>query len=500
LYLLTTYSEDADTRLAIFWCFVAILWITTGFPCHVMLEEVRMRLDGFNKAQVLIATGLLILVVAVSDWYVGNTLSLGVLYILPMLLGGLVMRPGQIIALAALCALLRSFFDVPSRHLEAALRFVFSALAYLGSGLFVIVLARNRELAIEHLRKVQKEQGLRREAEEQLQVLVDSSPAAVLTLDRNGVVLAANRAAANLFGIPDGQSVLGRVIASYLPLLSDALALGGREDFRTAAQCYGRREDGDIFLAHTWFSTYTGHEGTRLAAIVVDSSEEMRDREENNLRQLMRNNRIAAAAVSHEVRNLCGSIAMLTTNLGDKYGLGVDQDYGGLVQLVKGLEHIAQLGLHSKAETVEDVSLRAVLDNLRIVIEPGWREADCTLQWVLPSGLPRVVADSQGLLQAFLNLAQNSLRAVQRMPVRELKISAVENESVVNVRFEDSGPGISDPERLFKPFQPGAEGTGLGLYITRAIVRSYGGELRFERRESGSCFVVELQLADVEGV
>jgi len=431
---------------------------------------------------------------------VGNTFSLGVLYILPMMLGALIMRPSQIVALAALCALLRSLFDVPSRHLEAALRFVFSSLAYLSSGLFVTALTHNRALAVEHLRKVQREQGLRHEAEEQLRALVDSSPAAVFTLDQKGVVLAANRAAANLFGIPDGQSILGRVIASYLPLLSDALALGG-EDFHTAAQCYGRRDDGDIFLAHTWFSTYTGHDGTRLAAIVVDSSEEMRDREEQNLRHLMRNNRIAAAAVSHEVRNLCGAIAMLTTQLGGKYRLDADQDYGGLIQLVRGLEHVAQLELHSKVqEKVDDVSLRAVLDNLCIVIEPSWKDAECTLRWVLPSELPRVIADPPGLLQAFLNLAQNSLRAVQQMPVRDLKITAIEDDGKVKVRFDDSGPGVADPARLFQPFQSAAEGTGLGLYITRAIVRSYGGELRLEPRDSGSSFVVELQAAPKEAV
>ena len=66
------------------------------------------------------------------------------------------------------------------------------------------------------------------------------------------------------------------------------------------------------------------------------------------------------------------------------------------------------------------------------------------------------------------------------------------------VRFEDTGPGVADPEKLFQPFQPGAEGIGLGLYVTRAILRSYGGELRFEPCERGSCFVVELESAELE--
>jgi signal transduction histidine kinase len=58
----------------------------------------------------------------------------------------------------------------------------------------------------------------------------------------------------------------------------------------------------------------------------------------------------------------------------------------------------------------------------------------------------------------------------------------------------DTGPGIPAPERLFEPFQPGADGAGLGLYVSRAMLRSYGGELRYEPQESGSCFVVEAQV------
>jgi signal transduction histidine kinase len=62
------------------------------------------------------------------------------------------------------------------------------------------------------------------------------------------------------------------------------------------------------------------------------------------------------------------------------------------------------------------------------------------------------------------------------------------------VRFQDTGPGITEPARLFAPFQPGADGSGLGLYVSRAVVRSYGGELRFEPQDSGACFRVEIPI------
>src|SRR5581483_7834384 len=216
----------------------------------------------------------------------------------------------------------------------------------------------------------------RREAEEQLTVLVESSPAAILTLDRDGRVLAANQAADRLFGMTSSESLRGRSIDRYLPVLADALRLeSGPEGFRTAAQCQGRRDSGQVFLAHTWFSSYRTPSGPRLAAIVVDSSEEMREREEFNLRHLMKYNRIAAAGVSHEVRNLCGAVSMLSVNLRDKHHLAGDEDYEGLVSLVNGLQRVASFDLHSRVhDELEQVPLQNVLDHLRIVIEPDWHD------------------------------------------------------------------------------------------------------------------------------
>ncbi len=49
-------------------------------------------------------------------------------------------------------------------------------------------LIRNRQMIVEHLRSLEREQAQRREAEEQVRVLVKSSPAGILTLDGKGVV------------------------------------------------------------------------------------------------------------------------------------------------------------------------------------------------------------------------------------------------------------------------------------------------------------------------
>lgn len=115
-----------------------------------------------------------------------------------------------------------------------------------------------------------------------------------------------------------------------------------------------------------------------------------------------------------------------------------------------------------------------------------------TVQWEIEEDLPLVWADSYGLLQVFLNLARNSQRAMQACERKELTITAGAEEASVIIRFADTGVGVRAPQQLFRPFQQGADGTGLGLYVSRAIVRSCGGELRYEPRLEGCCFAVVL--------
>ena len=133
-----------------------------------------------------------------------------------------------------------------------------------------------------------------------------------------------------------------------------------------------------------------------------------------------------------------------------------------------------------------------MLDEARIVIEPSLREAGIQSTWETAAGLPLVQADHHSLLQVFVNLARNSRQALEAAADRHLRISASLERDLVVVRFRDTGPGVPHPEELFQPFQRGAHSMGLGLYVSRAILHSHGGGLRYEPQPSGACFVVEL--------
>lgn len=449
-------------------------------------------LRGSPRA-VLARAGLMIALIAFVDWRVEGNIPLGFLYLFPMLLVGSVLKRWQIAGVAALCTFLAEMFDsyewFPSVGVP---RDILVFAAFLGMGLFVYELVRSRQAALLHVDQIESEVEARREAEEQLKILVESSPAAIFTTNSEGCVLLANDAAHRLLGLESG-ALLGKSIREYLPALMNVPAPGqNRQAFRTAMQCRGRRQDGQAFLADIWFSTYRTSAGSRLAAMVVDSSEDLRSREEFNLHQLMAGSRILVGAVSHEVRNVCGAIAVVHQNLARNGALAHNKDFEALGTLIVALEKIAGMELRKTVNQAAGLDLLSLLEELRIIVEPALRESGIDVEWVIEPGLPPVWADRQSLMQVFLNLLKNSERALEDRPQKVLTINARMLKDRIAVEFRDTGGGVRNPERLFRPFQPGAQATGLGLYLSRAFMRSFRGDLRYEPRPDGSSFIVEL--------
>jgi PAS domain S-box-containing protein len=345
-----------------------------------------------------------------------------------------------------------------------------------------------------HVEELEGQIKLREDAEEQLRSLVESSPAAIVTIDSGGSVLLANEAAQHLLA-PEGKPLQGQEIRSYLPALETVLKTQPPRVFRTTLQCTGQRNDGEVFLAGVWFSTYSTISGPRLAAIIVDLSEDLRSREDLSLNYLLKNTRILMSAVAHEIRNLCGAVLVVHKNLSRVKELESNEDFNALGNLIQSLERVSALELgSSSARNGEVVELTSVLDELRILIETAYHESNIEVQWDIQESLPLVWADRYGLIQVFLTLATNSRRAMASTRKKQLRIAAREENGTVAIRFEDTGIGIASPDNLFRQFQPGAESSGLGLYVSRAIMRSFGGELRYQPRSEGCCFAVVLPL------
>lgn len=441
----------------------------------------------------LVLAGVLVLCIALADWSVAADVPLGFLYLLPIVLASSVLGRKQIALLAAGCTFLAELFDsFPWSPLSGIPRDVLYFAAFAGIGLFAQEVSASRRVTAEHMRKLEIENRARHDAEEQLQVLVESSPIAIVTMDAAGTVLLANDAAHRLLAAPPG-ALRGGSIQTYLPALVNVPALReGQQSFRTVMQCRGHRLDGDIFIADVWFSTYRTSAGPRLSAMIVDASEELRDREESGLHQLLLGSRILVGAVSHEIRNVCGAIAVVYENLSRTGILAGNRDFDALGTLVLAMEKIAGMELRQNINQVAALDLESFLEELRIVVSPALRENDIELVWDIQPDLPAVWADRHSLMQVFLNLVSNSERAMADQAVRRLTLAARSHPNRVTIFVSDTGPGVASPEMLFKPFQPQAQATGIGLYLSRALMRSFRGDLRYEPDGEGATFVVEL--------
>jgi two-component system, LuxR family, sensor kinase FixL len=458
-----------------------------------------MSLSRFysGKNSVLLLAGLLILGIALIDWRAINDLPLGFLYLLPMLMLGRVLNPWQIAAVALVCTFLTEIFDEFIWSFRTGVpRDVLYLSAFLGAGLFVHEINRSRRTILEHLHEIERQRDARRNAEEQLKALIESSPAAIITSDSTGSIIMANDAAHRMLALqPD--TLHGQLIHRYFPsLVNVSRQEASPRLFRTMMQSRGQRADGEVFLAEICFSTYRTDGGTRLAAMILDTSEELRTREETSLHQMLAGSRIAAAAVSHEVRNVAGAIAVVHQNLARSGLLSHNKDFEALGNLLQALERISSVDLRHYTDDTEETDLVSVLDDLRIVVAPALREAGIEGRWDIPSELPIVWADRQNLMQVFLNLTSNSIRALADRGPGVLDVAVRVNDRCALVEFIDNAGGVPHPEQLFRPFQQEAQRTGLGLFLSRAIMRACRGELRYRPVPGGASFIVEMPVVE----
>jgi C4-dicarboxylate-specific signal transduction histidine kinase len=167
------------------------------------------------------------------------------------------------------------------------------------------------------------------------------------------------------------------------------------------------------------------------------------------------------------------------------------------------LERIASVELSLVKRQAAKLRLESFLRDLYIIIHPSLREAGIALDWRIAPELPDVWADQQSLLQVFLNLVRNAENALAQTEHATLSVCAAASGSGVQITVADNGPGVRHPEQLFQPFRVGdgqsGLGSGLGLYLSRAMMLSFHGDLRYTAGGAGATFLVEMSAVEAEG-
>lgn len=117
----------------------------------------------------------------------------------------------------------------------------------------------------------------------------------------------------------------------------------------------------------------------------------------------------------------------------------------------------------------------------------------------IESVLPKIWGDGHQLFQAFVQIVENALDALEEAGGGLLQVSAQFHGDDVIVQFSDSGPGIREPHRVFDPFyttKPVGKGTGLGLSAVYGVVQDHHGQITCHNKpEGGAVFVLRLPVA-----
>jgi PAS domain S-box-containing protein len=219
------------------------------------------------------------------------------------------------------------------------------------------------------------------------------------------------------------------------------------------------------------------------------------------------------STVSHELRTPLAAIygAAMTLQRGDVELNDIQE--AGMLEVISGeSERLARIvndillasRLDSGAATVEisrtDAAelARTVLAAAEAHLPPG-----VELALTVPEPGPQVAADPDGLRQVLVNLVENAVKYSPEGGLVELQLEPANGRVRFVVRDRGLGIPASEHERIFEKFfrldpnlARGVGGTGLGLYISREIVRRMGGRIRVESEPgNGSTFSFELPLA-----
>ena len=452
-----------------------------------------------------LATGLAgIALIGYADRRLSEAIPLALLYLAPVILMSTALRRWQIPFLGGICAAVVEFANgYPWTLRDGIARDSLYFFAYTAAGLYVSEVLTRRKTEESHLDAMESEIEARRGAEEQLRLVVANSSIAIITSDETGTILQANDAAERMFwgeGSVGADRLEGSSLQVFMPSLARVqIQRQGWEHLKTMLQCQGLRATQEAFLADVWVSSYSTSRGGRLTAMIIDASTEARDREEANLEQVLVGSRLAVGALFHEIRNICAAISVVQQNLRATFVLDKpSEDFEALRQLVTALERMASLELSLARRQPTKLRVESFLRELRIILTPSLRESGIELGWHVEEDLPEVWADQQSLLQVFLNLVRNAEKVLAPVDHARLELRAAQVGGLVQVKVSDNGPGVRDPASLFRPFGGGPSNSGLGLYLSRAMMLSFHGNLAYQPSASGATFVVEMIPVEVE--
>lgn len=214
-----------------------------------------------------------------------------------------------------------------------------------------------------------------------------------------------------------------------------------------------------------------------------------------------------AAGVAHEINNPLASIRILSSQLSEliqdssvdraliqEISAKIEKTTERIGKIVSGLRLISR---DASKDRFDSVNLHSLIEETLNFCGERLKSREVALTIGEFPGDLRFEGRATEISQVLLNLLNNASDAVGGLREKWVKISVSKAESWIEIRVTDSGNGIPPEiaEKVFLPFFTTKEvgkGTGMGLSISRNIVRIHGGELEIDNRSANTCFVIRL--------
>jgi PAS domain S-box-containing protein len=342
------------------------------------------------------------------------------------------------------------------------------------------------------------------ERRRELETILETIPSGVVTLDKSGTILQANRAFAALMGRSEDANLSGQPIGGLFPAdCSDDLARVIRRSNRMGAastevetHAVGRPMHLAVTSARLELGTSKGagrHGALGSVLVVEDTTELLRAQRQLAWKEV-------AQRVAHEIKNPLTPIALSAERIRkhlDRMAEGSPEDSPESPSVIRKCSEVI-LGCVGTLRTLVDQFAALAQfpapqprpSDMNLIAEDALllfsgRLDGITIRTTFEPGLPQVMADRDAVKRALANLIDNAAEAMQTSLLRVLTLTTGLSEDGMSVEVAvcDTGQGLTDEirERLFLPFYSTKQrGTGLGLSIAAKIAQEHHGSIRAE--------------------
>ena len=367
----------------------------------------------------------------------------------------------------------------------------------------------------------------RKHAEERFRLVVESAPNSIILVNSNGIITLVNSQTENYFGYSRNE-LIGKKIEMLIPYKKAFNHAAVREQYLTKpvarpmsekSNLKGLRKDSTKFSIEVGLSPIVINNETLILTSVIDITErnfvEKQLRNAKNLaEEASRTKSMFLTNMSHEIRTPLNSILgfsevlsrLLTDKIQKDYISSIKSSGKTLLSLIDDILELSKIDSGKLELVLEYLDIRLFVKEVISIFTQKAESKGLKLIVEIADNLPNILLlDELRLKQVLINLINNAIKFTETGFVRISLTPEEINSKTLDlfISVEDSGIGIDEKnqKKIFESFvqQDGQDnrrygGTGLGLTISKQLIKLMNGEILLESRPNeGSKFLVCLK-------